>query len=112
MDRMTMKTALDNLCFNYGKYGYSREQFRDMLCSGIDRGLTVRGAYIGIKMIAAECTGEHELFTSADIAEVTGETVEEVNKRIEEYGEELKAEGLNPDDYFRKHDSIRIFTKL
>lgn len=109
---MTMKTALDNLCFNYGKYGYSRDQFKDMLCNGIDRGFTVRGAYIGIKLALAEYTGEHELFTSQDIAEVTGETVQEVNERIEEYGEELRSAGLNPDDYFRKHDPIRIFTRL
>ena len=109
---MTMKTALDNLCFNYGKYGYSREQFKVMLDNGVQLGLTVRGAYICVKMIASERTGEQELFTSADIAEITGETVEEVNKRIEELGEELQAAGLNPDDYYRKHDPIRIVTKL
>lgn len=112
MERMTMKTALDNLCFNYGKYGYTRSQFKDMLCTGLEHGLTVYGAYIGVKMIAAEYTGEQELFTSQDIAELTGETVQEVNERIEEYGEELKAVGLNPDDYFGKHDPIRIITRL
>lgn len=112
MEKMTVKTALDNLCFNYGKYGYTRSQFKDMLCSGIERGLTVRGAYLGIKLIAAEYTGEHELFTSADVSEITGETIEEVNRRIEEYGEELKAEGQNPNDYYRKHDPIRFTMKL
>ena len=112
MERMTMKTALDNLCVNYGKYGFTRAQFKAMLQSGIDRGISVLGAYNGIRMIAAQETGEHELFTSADIASMTGESIAEVNRRIEEYGEELKAEGKNPDDYYRLHDPIRILTKL
>lgn len=94
MERMTVKTALDNLMYNYGKYGVSREIFADMLKSGIDKhGFSVRAAYTGIKMVMSEVTGEQELFTSEDVAEITGETVEEVNKRIED----LRAQGMFPD---------------
>lgn len=77
--------ALDNLTLNYGKYGMSRNDFAKMLKSGIEQyGLSLRACYLGIKLIAAQQTGEHEFFTSADVAEITGETIEQVNKRIEE----------------------------
>lgn len=114
MERMTMKTALDNLMCNYGKkYGVSRETFFNMLKSGIDEyGFSVRAAYIGVKMMLAEQTGEHEYFTSEDIAEITGETVEEVNARIEELGTELQAQGINPDTLFTRYEPIRMITKL
>lgn len=85
MDKMTFKMALDNLTLNYGKYGMSRSDFAKMLKSGIEQyGFSVKAAYLGIKMVAAQQTGEHEFFTSADVCEITGETVEQVNKRIEE----------------------------
>ena len=95
MERMTMKTALDNLMCNYGcKYGVSREWFYNMLKSGIDNyGFSVRAAYVGVKMVLAELTGEQEVFTSADVAEITGETIEQVNSRIED----LQSQGIYPD---------------
>lgn len=95
MERMTMKTALDNLMCNYGrKYGVSRKWFADMLKSGIDNhGFSVRAAYLGIKMAMSEFTGEEEIFTSMDVCEITGETLEQVNKRIED----LQAQGMFPD---------------
>ena len=43
-DRMTVKTAVDNLVVNYGKYGYTRQNFIDLLKSGIDKGFSVRSA--------------------------------------------------------------------
>lgn len=85
MDKMTFKMALDNLTLNYGKYGMSRNDFAKMLKSGIEQyGFSVKAAYLIIKLIASRETGEHECFTSADVCEITGETIEQVNKRIEE----------------------------
>lgn len=86
MNRMTMKTALDNLVLNYGnKCGKTRDDFFRMIKSGVENyGLSVRACYLGLKMICAKETGEEEYFTSADVAELTGETIEEVNARIEE----------------------------
>lgn len=112
MERMTMKTALDNLCLNYGKYGFTRAQFKAMLQSGIERGISVLGAYNGIRMIAAQETGEHEFFTSRDVMSITGETLEEVNHRIEEYKKELTEQGEDPDEYFREIKPIRTVIKL
>lgn len=85
MNRMTFKMALDNLTLNYGKYGMSRNDFAKMLKSGIEQyGFSVKAAYLGVKLIAAQQTSEHEFFTSADVSEITGESIEEVNRRIEE----------------------------
>lgn len=85
MNKMTFKMALDNLTLNYGKYGMSRNDFAKMLKSGVEQyGFSVKAAYLGIKMVSAQQTGETEFFTSADVCEITGETIEQVNKRIEE----------------------------
>ena len=112
MERMTMKTALDNLMRNYGDFGLSRKDFKEVLEMGIKGGMTVHGAYIAAKMIITEQTGEHELFTSEDIAEITGLTVEEVNKQIEDTAEVMQALGINPNNYFGEYEPIRILTKL
>ena len=100
MERMTIQTALSNLCVNYGKYGMSREDFYKLLKSGIDMGLSVRSAYNGIKMTIALNTGEHEVFTIDDVMDITGESREEVLERIEELKAELIAQGKDTDDYF------------
>ena len=95
MDKMTFKMALDNLCLNYGKYGMSRSDFAKMLKSGIEQyGLSLRACYLGVKLIAAQETGEHEFFTSADVAEITGESIEEVNRRIEEIQKDPVSHGF------------------
>ena len=113
MEAMKMTTALDNLCFNYGsKYDLSREEFRAMIIDLLDNGMTVRGAYIGIKMLISTTTGEPELFTCEDIAEVTGESIEEVNERIRKSADELEANGIDPNEYYNLHEPIRYVTRL
>ena len=99
MERMTMKTALDNLCTNYGQYK-TREEYKKLLQSGVDCGMTVKAAYIGVKMVLAEFTGEHEYFTVDDVMEVTGESRETILDRIEELRNEYEANGGNPDKLF------------
>ena len=112
MARMTMKTALDNLTYNYGKYG-SRKQFYNMIKSGVEKyGFSVHAAYVGVKLVIAEQTGEQEFFSSADIAEITGETIEEVNKRIEEMQADMISNGINPDAYMKKRVSNTYTIRL
>lgn len=98
---MTFREALNKLHSKYGKYGFEREFLSDQLRSGITKyGFSVDVSYNGLRMILAQETGEHELFSVADVAEATGETPEWVIAQIEKYREELAAEGENPDDYF------------
>ena len=61
---------------------------------------SVKSSYNGVRMSLAQFTGEHELFSIEDDAEITGESREEILERIEECREELTAAGENPDDYF------------
>ena len=99
-DRMTVKTAVDNLVVNYGKYGYTRQNFIDLLKSGIDKGFSVRSAYNGIKMIFALQSGEHEYFSTDEVAEMLGVSPEEALEEVERQRAELIRQGKNPDDYF------------
>jgi len=99
MEKMTFKTALDNLCVNYGKYGMSRADFARLLRSGIDSGLSVRAAYLGCKMVSALENGEQEFFSVDDVCEVTGEDRAWVIEQIERILAEDEAQGVNPDEH-------------
>lgn len=99
MQRMTYKTALDNLCVNYGKYGFTREKLKELLDSGIREGFSVRSAYNGIRLGFGMCSGEHELFSSEEVAECLGESVETINAQVEQLTAELIAQGKDPNDY-------------
>lgn len=46
-----------------------------------------------LRVTMAERFGEHEYFTSEDVAILTGQTVEQVNKHIEDNKEELMNNG-------------------
>lgn len=99
-ERMTMKMAVDNLVVNYRKYGYDRGFFSELLKSGIDNGLSVRSAYNGIKMSLALHIGEHEYFSTDEVAEMIGVSQDELLKEVERQRAELIRQGKNPDDYF------------
>ena len=99
--RMTFQEALDSLYEKYGKYGCEREFLTDLLNSGIgEHEFSVRAAYNGVRISLAHFTGEHEYFSLEDVAEITGESREEILNRMENCREELTAAGENPDDYF------------
>lgn len=72
--RMTFQEALDNLCAKYSIFGFEREFLAELLNNGIgEHEFSVRAAYNGIRMSLAQFTGEHELFSIEDVAEITGE---------------------------------------
>lgn len=98
---MTFQAALDNLSGKYGKYGYDREFLSSQLRDGVmNEGFSVNVAYNGLRMVLAEQTGEHELFSIEDVMEITGESRETIMERIEQCKEELMVAGENPDSYF------------
>ena len=98
---MGFQEALNRLYSKYGKYGFSKDFLAEQLRNGImEHGFSVNVSYNGLRMILAQETGEHELFSVADVAEATGETPEWVIEQIENYREELAAAGENPDNYF------------
>lgn len=108
MGKMTFKMALDNLCANY-PYCMPRNDYKRVLQSGIDRGLSVRAAYNGIKLICAIHTGSRELFTIDDVMEMTRASKQEVFERIEELKREMIARGENPDSAFIPVEKVQTF---
>lgn len=87
----------------YGKYGMQKQEIANMLESGIkEYGLSLRSVYNGMRMSLAMEFNEQENFTVEDIMDITGESREEVEKRVEEMRAEIAAAGGNPDDYARK----------
>ena len=100
IDKMTFKTAVDNLVRTYEKYGFSRSEIESQMKDGImNQGFSVNVAYNGIRMALAHVTGEHEYFSIEDMMEITGESREEVLKQVEDMRLAAVAAGENPDDY-------------
>lgn len=108
-NRMTLSMALNNLCANYGKFGYGRDLFKQLLLDGISHGLSVKSAYNAIRMSLADYVGEHEYFSVDDVAEMIGVSQEEVISEIEQQREEILKSGGNPDDYFTECKTIAHF---
>lgn len=99
---MDRETLIQNILVNYGKYGITRTDLEPIIDDGIQNyNLSLEAVYSGLKMSLASAFNEHELFTMADVMAITGETKEELSKRIEECRIELLAAGENPDDYFK-----------
>ena len=98
---MTIDDAVKNILFTYAKHGITETTVRSILQSGLNLGLSLNACYNGMRMQLAMMTDEHELFTTEDVAEMTGETKEELSARIEQYRQELIEAGENPDDYFQ-----------
>lgn len=98
---MTFQAALENLVSKYEIYGYDRKFLSDQLKDGVlNEGFSVNVAYNGLRMVLAEQTGEHELFSIEDVMEITGESRETIMGQIEQYRQELTAAGEDSDSYF------------
>lgn len=108
---MTFNEALDNLSSKYGKYGFDRELLSRQLQDGIvNQGFSVNMAYNGLRMVLGSVTGQEELFSVDDVAEISGMSREEVLQEIENARKELSEVGKNPDDYFRPVESAQRST--
>ena len=100
INKMTFKTAVDNLVRTYEKYGFSRSEIEEHMKDGVmNQGFSVSVAYNGIRLALAHVTGEHEYFSIEDMMEITGESREEVLKQVEDMRAAALAAGENPDDY-------------
>ena len=118
---MTFRTAVDNLVRTYEKYGFTKEVIEEQIKDGImNQGFSVNVAYNGVRMVLAQITGKREYFSIEDMMEITGESREELIKRIEEMRADAQAAGKNPDDYAVlttkskvsfKHNNNKFITK-
>lgn len=106
---MDKNTIINNLLANYGKYGITKAELEPIIDDGIQNyDLSLEAIYSGLRMSLASAFNEHELFTMADVMAITGETKEELAKRIEQYRVELLTAGENPDDYFKPYKSKAV----
>lgn len=91
--------ALANLLATYGSK-VDIDTIGNALFEGIDKyGLSVEGAYNGLRMALGKAFDVKEYFTVEDVMSITGESREEVVKRIQDMLADVKAKGENPDDY-------------
>ena len=99
---MTFEDAKKNLLLRYSKYGITEQLITDAMKDGIENyEMSVEAVYNGLRMslsltIAGE---EQEYFTIEDVMSITGESRDEVVRRIEEMRNEVAEQGGNPDDY-------------
>jgi hypothetical protein len=77
----------------YAKFGVTVSMVKAIIRSGVQNGLSRRGATIGARLALSREFHQHECFTAEDIAAVTGETVDEVNQRIEKNKDALMSMG-------------------
>lgn len=76
--------AIEQLYKKYGKYGVSKKQIKEIINSGLKRGISLRAAIVGARFALSDQFGGNELFTIEDVCAVTGETEAEVIKRIKQ----------------------------
>lgn len=108
---MTFNEALDNLFSKYGKYGFDREMLSRQLQDGcLNQGFSLNMTYNGLRMALGIATGQEELFSVDDVAEMTEMTNDEVLQEIEKWRKRLAERGEDPDDFFRPVKSAQRST--
>lgn len=99
---MTFDEALNKLSSKYEKYGFTKQFLSEQLKDGVmNQGFSVNMTYNGLRMALGSATGQEELFSVDDVAEITEMSNDEVLQEIEKARRELIAAGENPDDYFK-----------
>lgn len=96
-----VEKQLIKIAKKYSEYGVTLDDCITIYNSGIEKGINEKAAVIGVRYILSLTYNVHEIFTSEDVAAVTGETVEQVNKRIEENKDEMVKNGyiIEPSKY-------------
>lgn len=89
----TTRKKLEEVAERYAKYGVTLTDCINIYNGGLVCGISEESAVIGLRLGLSKRFNEHEYFTSEDVAVITGETVEEVNQRIEDNKEELLNNG-------------------
>lgn len=73
----------------YERFGITEDFVKLLVKSGIECGISRKTALIGARMALGEKYGQQEYFTSEDLAETLGISVEEANSLIEENKDKL-----------------------
>lgn len=87
------RKKLEDVADRYAKHGVTLTDCINIYNAGLANQINEESAVIGLRLALSQHFNEHEYFTSEDVAIVTGESVEQVNLRIEENKEELMNNG-------------------
>lgn len=90
---MSIDDQVKRLAERYRKYGIEEQDILDAIQSGRAKGFDDEVALTGVRLALAHEFGEHEYFSSAEIAKALGMTVDEVTSTIEEHKAELLQHG-------------------
>lgn len=105
---MDRETVLQNIMYNYGKYGITEDMVNEVIDAGLEGGMSCELIYWDICRKISEITDEEFVCTSSDMARAFGVSDDEMNRIIEEAREELIEAGENPDEYFRTVETTRF----
>lgn len=98
---MDEKTVLNNLYATYKKHGVTKCELIHLIESGIsDYNLSLDTIYSVLRMGLASAFGEREFFSLDDVQAVTGESRDELLRRVEKCRQELIEAGESPNEYF------------
>lgn len=87
------KQKLMKIAKKYAKFGVTFAECVEVYNSGIANGINEDAAVIGLRMGLGRTYNVQEYFTVEDVAAITGETTEQVEKCIEDNKEELLNNG-------------------
>lgn len=102
------ETVLQNIMFNYGKYGITEDMVNKVIDTGLEGGLSYDFIYLDVCRKICEITGEEFFCTSSDMARAFGMSDEEMDRIIEEARKELIEAGQDPDEYFKSVETTRF----
>ncbi|MEY8356511.1 hypothetical protein AALB39_24610 [Lachnospiraceae bacterium 54-53] len=105
---MSREDVIINIMSNYGKYGVTLEWLEESIRGGEQKGFSYQTIYTGLRMALSSNTDHEELLSVGDIAEALGVTEEEIIQQIEELRGEMKAGGIDTDQYFKRIEPWRI----
>ncbi len=88
-----IKRKLMKIAKRYSKYGVTLDECIEVYNSGIANGINEDAAVVGLRMGLAKVYNVQEYFAVEDVAAITGETAEQVEKYIEDNKEELLNNG-------------------
>lgn len=87
------RKKLEQMAEKYAKHGVTLTDCMNLFNSSLAFEKSEESVIIGLRLAMSQRFNEHEYFTSEDVAVITGETVEQVNQRIEENKEEFMNNG-------------------
>lgn len=87
------RKKLKDMAQKYAKHGVTFQDCMNLYNMSLGHGQSEESIIIGLRLAMSKRFNEHEYFTAEDVAVITGETVEQVNKRIDDNKEELMNNG-------------------